>query len=37
LAVAAPAANVATAPRQVANSTLRISIPPMLFSAFYFI
>src|SRR3954471_15821410 len=37
LALAAPATNVATAPRQVASSNLRIAKPPTLFQVlFYF-
>src|ERR1700754_4987713 len=35
LALAAPATNVATAPRQVASSNLRIAKPPTLFQVLF--
>src|SRR5258708_38251985 len=35
LALAAPATNVATAPRQVASSNLRITKPPTLFQVLF--
>src|SRR4051812_23163645 len=36
LALAAPATNVATAPKQVASSNLRITKPPTLFQVYFF-